>query len=67
VTSASGLEVGYVALIVVYLGLGAAVLWLLRRLASTPPQSELTGGRAGQRGRPGPAGARRPRGRTAEA
>ena len=33
VTSADGLEVGYVALIVVYLALGGAVFWMLRRLA----------------------------------
>jgi cytochrome d ubiquinol oxidase subunit I len=43
VTSANGLEVGYVVLIVVYVSLGAAVLWLLRRLASRPPETELHG------------------------
>jgi cytochrome d ubiquinol oxidase subunit I len=33
VTSASGLEVGYVALVLVYLALGGGVFWMLRRLA----------------------------------
>jgi cytochrome d ubiquinol oxidase subunit I len=34
VTAADGLEVGYAALVVVYLTLGAGVLWMLRRLAA---------------------------------
>jgi cytochrome bd ubiquinol oxidase subunit I len=33
VTSADGLEAGYVALVLVYLALGSGVLWMLRRLA----------------------------------
>jgi cytochrome d ubiquinol oxidase subunit I len=33
VTSANGLEVGYVALVLVYLALGGGVFWMLRRLA----------------------------------
>jgi cytochrome bd ubiquinol oxidase subunit I len=33
VTAANGLEVGYVALVAVYLALGSGVLWMLRRLA----------------------------------
>ena len=33
VTGADGIPVGYATLVVVYLGLGALVLWLLRRLA----------------------------------
>ncbi len=33
VTSADGLEVGYAALVAVYLALGAGVAWMLRRLA----------------------------------
>ena len=33
VTPADGLEVGYAVLVAVYVGLGAAVVWLLRRLA----------------------------------
>jgi cytochrome d ubiquinol oxidase subunit I len=33
VTSADGLEAGYVALVLVYLALGAGVFWMLRRLA----------------------------------
>ena len=43
VTAADGLEVGYVFLIAVYLRLGAAVFWLLRRLAAPPGER---GGRA---------------------
>src|ERR671933_2110826 len=39
VTSANGLELGYVFLLVVYVVLGAGVLWLLRRLASKPPST----------------------------
>ena len=45
VTSADGLEVGYVVLLAVYASLGAAVAWLLRRLTARPPHTEL-GGRA---------------------
>ena len=41
VTDANGLEVGYAVLIAVYLSLGGALFWLLRRLAHTPPQAEL--------------------------
>jgi len=33
VTAADGLEVGYAALVAVYLALGAGVFWMLRRLA----------------------------------
>ena len=36
VTGASGIPVGYTALAVVYLGLGGAVVWILRRLAGAP-------------------------------
>jgi cytochrome d ubiquinol oxidase subunit I len=36
VTSVGNLEVGYAFLVAVYLGLGAAVVWLLRRLARRP-------------------------------
>jgi cytochrome d ubiquinol oxidase subunit I len=36
VTGADGIPVGYATLVVVYLGLGAAVAWILRRLARTP-------------------------------
>jgi cytochrome bd ubiquinol oxidase subunit I len=52
VTSANGLEVGYAVLVVVYLSLAGAVFWLLRRLASKPPQTELQGpkGPAAERG-----------------
>jgi cytochrome d ubiquinol oxidase subunit I len=41
VTSAGGLEAGYIFLVAVYLALGAAVVWLLRRLASKPPSTEV--------------------------
>jgi cytochrome d ubiquinol oxidase subunit I len=41
VTNAEGLGVGYVVLVLVYVGVGAAVVWLLRRLASKPPESEV--------------------------
>jgi cytochrome bd ubiquinol oxidase subunit I len=40
VTGAGGVAVGYVTLVVVYLGLGAAVVWILRRLAAAPLQPE---------------------------
>jgi len=40
VTEADGLEVGYAFLVVVYLLLAAAVVWLLRRLARSPAEVE---------------------------
>ncbi len=43
VTEAGGLGVGYVVLIAVYVALGIAVFWLLRRLARKPPESEVAG------------------------
>ena len=36
VTSADGVPVGYATLVLVYLGVGAAVAWVLRRLAQAP-------------------------------
>ena len=42
VTGARGLPVGYGTLVVVYLGVAIAVVWILRRLASAP--LELLGG-----------------------
>jgi cytochrome d ubiquinol oxidase subunit I len=36
VTGAGGIPVGYATLVIVYLGLAAAVVWLLRRLARVP-------------------------------
>jgi cytochrome bd ubiquinol oxidase subunit I len=36
VTGAGGIPVGYATLVVVYLGLGAAVFWILRRLSLKP-------------------------------
>ena len=41
VTAANGLEVGYAVLVVIYLGLIGAVLWLLRRLTRRPPETEV--------------------------
>jgi cytochrome d ubiquinol oxidase subunit I len=43
VTSANGLEVGYAVLVAVYVSLGAGVVWLLRRLARRPAETELSG------------------------
>jgi cytochrome bd ubiquinol oxidase subunit I len=40
--TAVNLEAGYVFLLVVYVGLGAAVYWLLRRLARRPASSEVS-------------------------
>jgi cytochrome d ubiquinol oxidase subunit I len=40
--TAVNLEAGYVFLILVYIGLGAAVYWLLRRLARRPASSEVS-------------------------
>jgi cytochrome d ubiquinol oxidase subunit I len=39
VTAVDDLEIGYVFLLVVYIGLGAAVIWLLRRLARRPERA----------------------------
>jgi cytochrome d ubiquinol oxidase subunit I len=36
VTGAGGIPLGYAALVVIYVALGAATVWLLRRLARTP-------------------------------
>ncbi len=41
VTSANGLEVGYAFLLLVYVALGLAVVWLLRRLTRAPATSEV--------------------------
>jgi cytochrome d ubiquinol oxidase subunit I len=43
VTDASGLPIAFFAVLSVYLLLIAAVIWLLRRLASRPPAAELSG------------------------
>jgi len=43
VTAADGLEIGYAVLVAVYISLAGAVLWLLRRLARQPPQTEVSG------------------------
>ena len=41
VTSADGLEVGYAALLAVYVSLAAGVYWLLRRLTRRPEETEV--------------------------
>lgn len=41
VTGSDGLEVGFAALVAVYVLLGVAVAWLLRRLAAQPPEREV--------------------------
>ncbi len=41
VTASDDLEIGYAVLITVYVALAVAVVWLLRRLASRPPGTEL--------------------------
>jgi cytochrome bd ubiquinol oxidase subunit I len=38
VTAAGGIPVGYATLALVYLGVAAAVVWILRRLAAAPLQ-----------------------------
>lgn len=43
VTASDGLEIGYAVLVSVYLLLAVAVFWLLRRLASRPPEAEILG------------------------
>jgi cytochrome d ubiquinol oxidase subunit I len=43
VTSAGGLPIAFFALLLVYLGLGAAVVWLLRRLSAGARPAELAG------------------------
>ena len=48
VTNSDGLEVGFAVLVAVYLGLAAALAWLLRRLTARPPETEL-GETAGDR------------------
>ena len=49
VTASDGLEVGYAVLVTVYVLVGAAVFWLMRRLASRPPDAELPDRHAGGR------------------
>jgi cytochrome d ubiquinol oxidase subunit I len=41
VTGNNGLELAFGVLVLVYVGLGAACFWLLRRLASQPPEREV--------------------------
>jgi cytochrome d ubiquinol oxidase subunit I len=42
VTGASGIPVGYATLVVVYLGVALAVIWIMRRLASAPLELPAT-------------------------
>jgi cytochrome bd ubiquinol oxidase subunit I len=44
VTGADGIPVGYTALVLVYLGLAGAVIWILRRLARAPLELAATEG-----------------------
>ena len=44
VTGADGIPVGYTALVVIYLALAVATVWLLRRLARSPLEMEHHGG-----------------------
>jgi cytochrome bd ubiquinol oxidase subunit I len=44
VTGADGIPLGYAALVAIYLGLAAATVWLLRRLARTPLEVEAGDG-----------------------
>jgi cytochrome d ubiquinol oxidase subunit I len=44
VTGAKGIPVGYATLVVVYVGLIAVALYMLRRLARTPPELEAQPG-----------------------
>ena len=44
VTGAEGIPIGYATLVVVYIGLASAALYMLRRLARTPPQVEAEPG-----------------------
>jgi len=41
VTNADNVEIGFVFIVAVYLGLAVAVAWLLRRLTSQPPHTEV--------------------------
>jgi cytochrome d ubiquinol oxidase subunit I len=41
VTAADDLEIGFAFLVIVYLSLAVAVVWLLRRLAAQPPHVEI--------------------------
>jgi cytochrome d ubiquinol oxidase subunit I len=49
VTGAGGIPVGYATLVVVYLAVGAAVWWILRRLAQAPLPAHAGGGGDGAR------------------
>jgi cytochrome d ubiquinol oxidase subunit I len=44
VTGADGIPLGYAALVAIYIGLAAATVWLLRRLARAPLEIEAGDG-----------------------
>ncbi len=44
VTGAEGIPIGYATLVIVYIGLASVVLFMLRRLARTPPEIEAAPG-----------------------
>ncbi len=44
VTGAEGIPVGYATLVAVYVGLASVALFMLRRLARTPPEVEAAPG-----------------------
>ena len=48
VTDAGGLPAGFAILVLVYVSLAGGVVWLLRRLASRPPETENDGGGDGR-------------------
>jgi cytochrome d ubiquinol oxidase subunit I len=41
VTQADNLEIAFAVLVLIYIAVGVALAWLLRRLASRPPEAEL--------------------------
>jgi cytochrome d ubiquinol oxidase subunit I len=43
VTNAGGIPVGYATLVIVYVALGAAVVWVLRRIARAPLEGVTSG------------------------
>jgi cytochrome d ubiquinol oxidase subunit I len=42
VTASDNLEIGFAALVTIYVGLAAALVWMLRRLTARPPETEVT-------------------------
>jgi cytochrome bd ubiquinol oxidase subunit I len=58
VTAATGIPVGYAVLAAVYVGVGVAVVWVLRRLAAMPLPASGDGGPRGESVLPAGSGAR---------